>query len=519
MSNRANAYSYLRFSRPEQATGDSLRRQTEAARAYCERHGLDLQDLTFRDLGVSAAAGANAEVGALAQFIDAVNSGRVERGSYLLIEKMDRLSRDKVRAARDRFEALLDAGIVIVTLDPERVYRAESYDLTDMIVTLVDMSQSRQFVENLSYRVGAAWANNRRRAREEGRRLTKRCPAWLEPRDGSFEVREDRAAVVRQIFEWTLRGHGKAAIARKLNQKEVAPFGSAAGWHPSYIQKIIHNPAVIGVYQPMKRAQKFEKARTEAGDPIADYFPAIVEESVFYAVKNMKPAPSGKGKAPLRNVLSGIAFCAKCGGKLHWVNKGPGSKGGTYLACDNARRKRTCDAKSVRYDAVLDQILAAVKGFREIKQDDSAAKEREREIDAIGGKIEETEKLIEGLVTKVERTESATLERRLGEREAELKTLKAKRQELREKSIARVERRTDASIVLDAFDGTSLSLPTRKTSAEELTVHVAAELRRMIERVEVEKGEPVKVTPNQEAYEAVPQSEPPKLIAQKRKPL
>jgi DNA invertase Pin-like site-specific DNA recombinase len=519
ITNRAKAYSYIRFSRPEQMTGDSLRRQTEAARAYCEHHGLDLTDLTYRDLGVSAAAGANAEVGALGQFIQAVESGRVERGSYLLIEKMDRLSRDTVRAARDRFEALLDAGIVIITVNPERVYRAESYDLTDMIVTLVDMSQSRQFVENLSYRVGEAWRNKRERAAKDGHKLTARCPAWLRLKNGSFEVIEERATIVRQIFDWTARGHGKAAIARQLNGEEVSTFGKATGWHASYIQKILRNPAVIGIYQPMKRVRKFEKARTTAGEAIINYFPAVVEESVYYAVKQMKPAPSGKGKSPLRNVLSGLAYCARCGGKLHFVNKGAPPKGGTYLACDAARRKGECTAKSVRYEPVLDQVLAAIKSFREIVQDDSAAKEREREIDALGGKIEETEKLIEGLVTKVERTESATLERRLIEREAELRVLKTKRQELREKVIAREDGRSFDGVAFDTFLDTSPRLPSSKTSAQDLTVHIAAELRRMVERVEIEKDKTIRVTPKAGAYEAVPQREQPKLIARKRKPL
>ena len=52
--NRPKAYSYLRFSTPGQLEGDSLRRQTEAARAYAERHGLELSDLSYRDLGKSA---------------------------------------------------------------------------------------------------------------------------------------------------------------------------------------------------------------------------------------------------------------------------------------------------------------------------------------------------------------------------------------------------------------------------------------------------------------------------------
>ncbi len=48
------AYSYLRFSSVEQAKGDSIRRQTEATVAWCERNrvGLD-HTLTLRDEGVN----------------------------------------------------------------------------------------------------------------------------------------------------------------------------------------------------------------------------------------------------------------------------------------------------------------------------------------------------------------------------------------------------------------------------------------------------------------------------------
>lgn len=40
--NMQKAYSYIRFSSPEQAKGDSYRRQREAAEAYCQANGLEL---------------------------------------------------------------------------------------------------------------------------------------------------------------------------------------------------------------------------------------------------------------------------------------------------------------------------------------------------------------------------------------------------------------------------------------------------------------------------------------------
>src|SRR5437764_1123626 len=53
------AYSYIRFSNPDQADGDSLRRQSEMADAYCRRKGWTLSRATYQDLGVSARKGKN----------------------------------------------------------------------------------------------------------------------------------------------------------------------------------------------------------------------------------------------------------------------------------------------------------------------------------------------------------------------------------------------------------------------------------------------------------------------------
>lgn len=49
----ANCISYTRFSSYEQMHGDSKRRQTDMAAAYCIKHGLVLAE-SLEDLGVSA---------------------------------------------------------------------------------------------------------------------------------------------------------------------------------------------------------------------------------------------------------------------------------------------------------------------------------------------------------------------------------------------------------------------------------------------------------------------------------
>ena len=59
---KPKAYSYIRFSTPEQGHGDSERRQREAATEYAENNGLELvldREYQFLDFGVSAYKGRN----------------------------------------------------------------------------------------------------------------------------------------------------------------------------------------------------------------------------------------------------------------------------------------------------------------------------------------------------------------------------------------------------------------------------------------------------------------------------
>lgn len=114
---KPRVYSYIRFSTPEQLKGDSLRRQLKMSEDWCERNGCTLDhSLKLHDLGVSAFKGRNATHGKLAAFLDAVDQGRVPKGSVLLVESLDRLTRNQVGEALELFLGILRRGIRIVTL-------------------------------------------------------------------------------------------------------------------------------------------------------------------------------------------------------------------------------------------------------------------------------------------------------------------------------------------------------------------------------------------------------------------
>lgn len=370
---KPTAYSYLRFSTPEQLKGDSLRRQVELSRQYAQQHGLNLdENLTFRDLGVSAFTGKNATEGRLGAFLQAVDEGVVLPGSYLLVESLDRLSRQRIMAALQQFQSILERGITVVTLTDGYEYTRESLDDTmKLMMSLMVMARAHEESVTKSKRVGEAWANKRKRAATLGHKLTRTCPAWLTLSDDrrTFIVDKARAKVVRRIYEMYLNGIGKAKIATTFNEEGVPPFGNSQGWHISYIARILRNEAVVGTFQPKQRERDSEgrELHVPDGPPIDGYYPPIVDRAVFLraqATQQKGQNRSGSRGKAFSNLFSGVAHCSGCGATMRFVNKGnrPGGLDDYYMCSNASRGYGDCSRKLWRYPSVEYAVLQCLMG-------------------------------------------------------------------------------------------------------------------------------------------------------------
>ena len=360
---KLRAYSYLRFSTPEQSQGDSRRRQTDLAQRYAAAHDLELDDkLTFHDLGVSAYSGANVETGQLGAFLEAVRTKLVPPGSYLLVENLDRISRQGWWDAMPTLQAIINSGITLVTLQSGREYTADILRRNPMagMEMQFELFRAKSESDTKGVRVGQAWAAKRARATTEP--LTAKVPGWLVKVDHTIKLVPQRATVVRRIFEWTLKGIGQNSITERLNAGKVQTFGRATYWQRSYIAKILNNVAVIGTYIPHLLKREGTKRARKPLAPIANYYPAVVTKQTFARVQTLL-----RSHAPLRgrhatagvvrNLFSGLARCPKCGGTMTRVYKGAPPKGGAYLACALAKTGGECEYHAVRYEPVETAFL------------------------------------------------------------------------------------------------------------------------------------------------------------------
>ncbi|WP_244541960.1 recombinase family protein [Afipia sp. GAS231] len=333
-----------------QLKGDSLRRQREASRKYAKDHGLELvEELNLHDIGVSAFSGKNISSGAFGRFLEAVREGKIEKGSYLLVESFDRMSRQEPMMALEPFMEIVKSGLILVTLDDERVFKGK-VSFEDLIISIAKMSRANEESARKSDRLAEAWKDKRATAGKE--KLTARCPSWLllKPDRSDFDVIEERAAIVRRIFNEAASGIGTYKIVRRLNADAIPTFTGKGGWRESTVNKILSSGAAIGTFQPNRMDGS---KRIPDGDPVRNYFPRIVDQSTFETAqrgrleRRTKPEPGKKGSGGPKgkhytNLFSKLAVCAYCGEPMQYENKGTPPKGHSYLVCSNALRNHKC---------------------------------------------------------------------------------------------------------------------------------------------------------------------------------
>ena len=515
------AYSYIRFSTPEQERGDSLRRQIAKAERYCQEHGLTLDDsLRFEDRGVSAFRGEHRVKGALGEFLRLVKEGKVPPGSVLIVESLDRLSREGVLAALRLFMDIVGAGIRLVTLHDKQEYTGR--DWMELMRFIVILQRAREESEIKSMRLSEAWVN-KRAVIVNGRKLTARAPAWIRLSEDRkrFIIIPEAAKTIERIFHMKLEGRGTGAIERELNadpsvwQPPKRGPKRTGGWRKSYIAKILKNRAVIGEFQPHK---KTGRRREPVGDPIPNYYPPIIDEELFYRVQarikeNAQKSGRGGGRTgKAKNLFTHVVKCGLCGYPMHFVDKGRPPKGRRYLHCDGSRRLKVCTAKPICYEEFERLVLCNLEEL-DISQlmpggDEIQARMRELEnkITANRERLLEIGDEVENLSDIIARTKDHRVQEQLEQRlirafdereriegenevyEQEMNELRCQREEIQ----GRVDNAREIYSLLQSTSGD-------EKREIELRLHLRQQIQRLIEWI--------KVYPLQEPYQPIKETE------------
>jgi DNA invertase Pin-like site-specific DNA recombinase len=429
------AISYLRFSSPEQAKGDSLRRQLKLTEALAKKHGWILDEgLTLRDLGVSAFKGANAKDGALKLFLESVSAGWVPKGSVLVVESLDRISRQEEYESLHLVMGILRAGIAIATVSPEDLFEPdEKSQMMSAMKILLILSRAHEESKTKQGRGKEAWDSRRKNA--PNKPITGRCPEWLKLTPDGFKEIKERADAVRLAYKLCREGMGVQRVTKTLTENGAKPFGRSGKWHMSYVRKLLTFRAVMGEFQMHVMN---DGKRVPIGEPIPDYFPAIVSEADFYQAQTALTKRKGHGRAGKSeaNLLTGLVWHA--GDKATMLLKRPtGDDKYLYLSSSAyLNGKRSKGPAGFPYKLLEAAILRTVKRLRPADVTDRPKDDFQQgidkakaELDVIVGRLEDAKRRAE----KVENPKDADpfydmmvrFQKQKRQKEEELERLKA----------------------------------------------------------------------------------------------
>ncbi|EHU4927034.1 recombinase family protein [Vibrio vulnificus] len=401
------AYSYIRYSSPQQASGDSYRRQLAATQAYCDANGyeLDTELSIYKELGVSGFKGDQEH---LKQFINDCETGKVKKGSLLVVENLDRLSRQAINVAMRQFLSLLEY-VDIYTLQDKKHYsnndgRDSENQLLDIMTSLIIMSRAHEESLTKQKRLKESWANQRKNAHRI--KMSGCYPHWLVRSDDKTEffVKEDRAQIIKDMLDMCINGLGATQIVRSLNQnieRYPPPSPKKEFWVRSTVKRLLSDRRLLGEHQLYKG---HHAKREPVGEPIKGYFPQIVDEKTFANVQiSLKSRKIGAGKVKadsFSNIFRGFLRCGHCDSPVEYVNKAAKQASTLYLTCSNAKRGGDCNhSKHYRYLPLEHMLihLSTANGFLPKPEKPS---DLEQQLEIIKEKKEQANKKLSVLLEK-----------------------------------------------------------------------------------------------------------------------
>lgn len=361
------AISYVRFSSDLQFGGNTLKRQGDKVTNWLKEHPAYTLVNQYSDDGVSAYKGDHLkDSGALYRLISDAEKGLYKKGTVLLVEALDRLSRQGNRATQKLVDRILSTGLSMVLLqdNPDKIYTEA--DLEDELTTItiaIKAGMAKDESEKKSIRHLDNWERKRVKAKS-GVVMTRMCPAWLsvKPDRSGFDAVETHWQTVKRIFKLRIEGLSMAMIAKELNSDDTPNFKGGSGkWNQSTVQQLLTNPAVYGLKIPSKQATEAVKATSEG---IEGYYTVNGEKPVtmadFQLVQKMSYGFNA-GKKPANklpnmiNIFKGILVCKHCGATMI-MNSVNAEKMGYYV-CSMRRQGRCEDSRPIRRDMVDSAIV------------------------------------------------------------------------------------------------------------------------------------------------------------------
>jgi site-specific DNA recombinase len=495
---------YLRVSTTRQAEHDvSIPDQRKQGETYCASRGYQLVE-TFVEAGASATNDRRPE------FQRMIEAGTSKPAPFDVV-----VVHSFSRFFRDHFELefyvrkLAKNGVKLVSITQE-MGDDPMHVMMRQIMALFDEYQSK---ENAKH-VLRAMNENARQGFWNGARPPIGYRIVAAEQRGSktkkkLEIDPLHAETVRLIYRLFLEGDGTSgpkgvkAIATYLNERRM--FTRDGGkWGLAQIHAILTRTTYIGEHRFNTRSHKDREKKPESEVAVMAV-PPLIERETFDAVqarlksRNPMVVPARVSSGP--TLLTGICFCAKCGGAMTLrTGKGNGGQYTYYTCSTKARQGKTgCEGRSIRMDKLnhlvaghLEERLLQPKRLETIlsslldRRQERAERRREH-LAELNRRITETDQRLNRLYDAIESGVAALDDVGLKDRIANLKAIRDQATADAERIRMTLDGSGDRAVTPEMID--ALSETARRSLRIEGGGYRRDHLRAFAQRVEVADDE------------------------------
>ena len=322
---------YARYS-SENQTEQSIEGQLRVCGEYAKSHDILILD-TYID---RAMTGTNDNRADFQRMIK--DSGRRE-WNYVLVYKLDRFSRNKYEMAMHK-KTLKDNGA--------KVLSATEF-IPDTPEGIIFESMLEGYAEYYSAELSQKVRRGMNETRLKGNFTGGRLPYGYRVENKKVQIDENRAEVVRYIFEQYACGLYVRNIIYDLTEKGITYFGKP--FERSTVYNILKNEKYAGIYR--FNGQVFE-----------NMFPQIVPNEIYEKVRSkIRKNQYGKRSVKVTYLLRHKLKCGYCGQSIN-AESGTSQNGDKkyYYKCWGRKHNNGCKKTVIRKDFLESIVLENVIG-------------------------------------------------------------------------------------------------------------------------------------------------------------
>ena len=360
---------YTRLSQEDEQDGDSgsILNQRDFLLKYCMDQHLS-NVFFFSDDGFS---GVSFERPGFQEMMELVDQGQVKS---IIVKDHSRLGRNRLAVGllMERFE---DCGVRYIAvadgIDSEK-------GLDDMVAVRELFNEF--YPRDTSKKIRAVFNSKG----NSGQRLCTQVPYGYTGDKYGWEVDDEAAQVVREIFRLFMNGLGPMQTAKRLKAAQVLtptayklerglpvtnhPREDPFGWDSRLVAKILDRMEYLGCTVNFKGYKKSYKSKKRIQNPPDKWkifegtHPAIIDRETWERVQELRKNKRRPTKTGKQSIFSGLVYCADCGAKLHYCTTVSFEDRQNHFRCSNYKSNTgSCSAHFIREMVLYDIVLADLR--------------------------------------------------------------------------------------------------------------------------------------------------------------